>query len=209
MCLAFRFSLWCFLERMLWDKLHQTFRCLPVLEELPIKSIALLTRYVARHDYLLKIQIQFEWPKKMYTSWRFTSYEVFLMYCIFAVLLHNHTCQFWVQGKHAVDQMQNLNSQFACLFAYDKAICHKAPIQDPGFHKILARVHNKLACTQLQAKQKTMKDHLKPLWVSNTFAGSGQDSRFTAPNVYSLLMILLLLSFTSSLWIIMCDSNCI
>lgn len=41
-----RFSSWCFLEHMLWDKLHQTSRCLPLLEELPIKSIALLTRLV-------------------------------------------------------------------------------------------------------------------------------------------------------------------
>lgn len=31
--------------------------------------------------------------------------------------------QFWVQTKHAVDQMQNLNSQFASLLAYDNTIC--------------------------------------------------------------------------------------
>lgn len=31
--------------------------------------------------------------------------------------------QFWVQTKPAVDQMQNLNSQFASLLAYDNTIC--------------------------------------------------------------------------------------
>lgn len=115
-----RFSSWCFLEHMLWDKPHQTSRCLPLLEELPIKSIVLLTRY----DYLHKIQIHSHmrlsllWKNKFLMHW-----WIWHLCCFWHSRPYLSTVQFWVQTKHTVDQMQNLNSQFASLLAYDNTIC--------------------------------------------------------------------------------------
>lgn len=64
-------------------------------------------------------------------------------------------------------------------------------------------VHNKLACTELQAKQKTMTYPLKRLWFSYTLTASGPDSRFSAPKVLSFLLILHLLYLFCSHWNIM------
>lgn len=112
-----RFSSWCFSEHMLWDKPHQTSRCLPLLEELPIKSIVLLTRY----DYLHKIQIHSH--IRLSQLWNVPDALMNLASLLFLTQPYLSIVQLWVQTKHTVDQMQNLNSQFASLLAYDNAIC--------------------------------------------------------------------------------------
>lgn len=95
-----RFSLWCFLERMLWDRPYQTSRYLPVLKELPIKSTASLTRWTAWHEDLHRIQIQFKRPEKLHTS-ILASYEKSMMYwCSRAVAFTRlHTAQFWWRNQ--------------------------------------------------------------------------------------------------------------
>lgn len=54
----------------------------------------------------------------MKSSWRIDEFCIFVV--SYTAVSVNCTV---LQTKHAVDQMQNLNSQFASLLAYDNTIC--------------------------------------------------------------------------------------